>query len=169
MLFLAAFAIGKHSAAALVHLAFLLLAPFGILASARRMGEPRAGVLASMLFYLAPVVAKDATSAYIDTGTAAVLIAAFYLWQVWRDDPAGRALVPAALLTGFAVACKITSASFFLYAFVSGSHHRATVAFPPGAGGAARVLRILARSAVDDPGLHRIPESLLPGAEPLFP
>lgn len=120
MLFLAAFAIGKHSAAALVHAMFLLLAPFGILAIARRMGEARAGVLASMLFYLSPVVAKDGTSAYIDTGTAAVLIAAFYFLQVWRSQPLGRAFVPGALLAGFAVTCKMTSASFVLYAlFVS--------------------------------------------------
>ena len=116
MLFLAAFAIGKHSAAALVHLVFLLLAPFGILAIAKRMDEPKAGVLAAMLFYLSPVVAKDGTSAYIDTGTAVILLAAFFFLQTWATNPSLKTLIPAALLTGFAVACKLTAASFVLYA-----------------------------------------------------
>ena len=116
MLFLAAFSIGKHSAAALVHLVFLLVSPFGILAIAKRLDEPKAGVLAAMLFYLSPVVAKDGTTAYVDTGTAAVLIAAFYFLQLWKDSRTTRALIPAALLTGFAVACKITAGSFVVFA-----------------------------------------------------
>lgn len=119
MLFLAAFAIGKHSAAALVHVVFLLLAPFGILAIARRLGDTRIGVVAAMLFYLSPVVGKAAASAYIDTATAVVLIAAFYFLQTWREEPGSRALIPAALLTGFAVACKITAVSFFPYALLA--------------------------------------------------
>ena len=116
MLFLLAFAIGKHSAAALVHLVFLLLAPFGILAVAKRMDEPKAGVLAGMLFYLSPVVAKDGTSAYIDTGTAVILVAAFFFLQDWANSPTVKTLIPAALLTGFAGACKLTAGSFVLYA-----------------------------------------------------
>jgi hypothetical protein len=97
---------------------FLLVAPFGILAIARRVGEPRAGVLAAMLFYMSPVVGKAAASAYIDTATTVVIVGAFYFLQLWRETPSNRLLVPAALLSGFAVTAKITAASFFLYALL---------------------------------------------------
>ena len=43
-LFLVAFALGRHSAAALVHLFFLHSPPFGMVAWPRRENIPQAGV-----------------------------------------------------------------------------------------------------------------------------
>lgn len=118
MLFLMAFAIGRHSAAAMVHLLFLLTLPFGMMAWARRFGFAKAGVLAALLFYLAPIVGKDGTIAYVDVATAAVVFAVFFLLEVWRQDHIDRILIPAGLLAGFAYACKITAATTVVHAFL---------------------------------------------------
>ncbi len=58
MLFLFAFTIGRHSATAMVELLFLFALPSGVLTYARRLGEPRAGVLAAVLFFTSPVVGR---------------------------------------------------------------------------------------------------------------
>ena len=109
MLFLAAFAFGRHSAAALTHLLFLLLLPFGIIACCRRAGMERAGIIAALLFFLAPVVGKDATCAYVDVATAAIAFGAFSFFEIWREEGQRGALVPMALLAGFCYACKVTA------------------------------------------------------------
>jgi hypothetical protein len=54
MLFLFAFAFGKHSAAALVHLAFLLALAWQMTAYARRKGFVFAGVCAAFLVFATP-------------------------------------------------------------------------------------------------------------------
>jgi hypothetical protein len=118
MLFLYAYAFGRHSAAALVHLLYLLTLPFGILAYARRMGQPAIGVVASLLFYVTPVVGMDATSAYNDVATAAVVFGCFYFLQLWLNDRRLPVLVPAGLLAGFSFACKYTAGSIIAYAIV---------------------------------------------------
>jgi hypothetical protein len=108
MLFLAAFAFGRHSAAALTHLLFLLTLPFGMIACCRRAGKPRAGVIGGLLLFMAPVVAKDATCAYVDVATAAVAFGAFCLFEIWREENQTGALVGVGLLAGFCYACKFT-------------------------------------------------------------
>ena len=45
MLYLYAFSLGRHSAAAMVHLLFTLLSPLGMLAFGKRMGSPLAGAV----------------------------------------------------------------------------------------------------------------------------
>ena len=109
MLFLVAFALGRHSAAALVHLLFLLTLPFGMRAWAERNAAPRAGILGALLFFLAPLAGKDGTIAYIDVATAAVVFGAFSLLEIWRTERGDSVLLPAGLLAGFALACKITA------------------------------------------------------------
>ncbi len=76
MLFLFAFAFGRHSAAALTHFAFLCALPMAILAYARRFGFPAAGVCAALLVFVSPVVGMDGTVAYNDVATAGVVFAA---------------------------------------------------------------------------------------------
>jgi hypothetical protein len=135
MLFLIAFALGRHSATAMVHLLFLLTLPFGMLAYSSRAGVPRAGVIGAILFCLAPVVGRDGTIAYIDVGTAAVAFAGFLMLEIWRaerHDGKGKdaLLIPAGMLAGFAYACKITAAPAVVFAvlyvlFVSKSTRRA--------------------------------------------
>ena len=63
MLFLYAFAFGRHSAAAMCEFLFLLSLPFGILTFARRMGHPVSGVTAAVLVYVSPVVGRSGTVA----------------------------------------------------------------------------------------------------------
>ena len=122
MLFWIAFAFGRHSAAAMVELLFLLAMPFGMLSYGERIGSPRAGVVGAMLFYLAPVVGKDGTIAYIDVATAAVVFATFYLLQIWWDrgdaNAKHRVLALAGLMAGFCYACKITASTAVIYAIV---------------------------------------------------
>ncbi|MCS6952369.1 MAG: discoidin domain-containing protein [Bryobacterales bacterium] len=118
LLFLYAYAFGRHSAAALVHFAFLAALPFGMIAWARRFGVPAAGVAGALLFYLSPVVGIDGTSAYVDVAVAAVAFAVFYLLQLWDRERAAGYLVPIGLLSGFAYAAKYTAFVAFPYAVV---------------------------------------------------
>ena len=109
MLFLIAFAFGRHSAAAMVHLLFLLSMPFGMTAWARRIGSPRAGIVGALLFFLSPVVGMDGSSAYIDVAAAAVLFGAFCALEIWRTENSRGALAVAGLLAGFGYAAKFTA------------------------------------------------------------
>ena len=56
MLFVPAFAIGRHSAAALVHFAFTVALALVILAYGRRIGKPWAGAAGALLTFASPVV-----------------------------------------------------------------------------------------------------------------
>lgn len=118
MLFLVAFALGRHSAAAVVHTLFLLTIPFGMLAYGKRIGMPQAGVVGSLLFYLAPVVGRDGTVAYIDVATAAVVFGVFLCLEIWRMERREAMLIPAGLLAGFAYACKLTASPIAVFLFV---------------------------------------------------
>jgi len=86
MLFLFAYSFGRHSGASMVHLLFLLTLPFGMIAYARRMGQPLAGLAGALLFYVAPIVGKDGSVAYNDVATAAVIFGCFYAVQIWYQD-----------------------------------------------------------------------------------
>src|SRR5262249_37629274 len=55
MVFLHAFAFGHHSAAALVHLAFLIALAWQVYAYAHRFGYPQAGFAAALLVFASPV------------------------------------------------------------------------------------------------------------------
>jgi len=116
LLFLMAFAFGKHSAAALIHFAFLATLPWLVLNYARRFGLPLAGIAAAVLVYAAPVVGIDGSSAYNDVALAAVLFAMFYLLQIWDQQRENRLLIPVGILAGFAVAVKYTGFIAPLYA-----------------------------------------------------
>ncbi len=109
MLFLFAYSVGRHSAAALVHCAFLLAAPLAMLSYARRFGFGRAGAAGALFFFLSPVAGRDGTAAYNDVAVAAVLFALFYLLEIWREEQNDRLLIPAGLLAGFAFAVKYTA------------------------------------------------------------
>jgi hypothetical protein len=118
MLFLFAFIFGRHSATAMVHLLYLLSLPFGMLAYARRMGQPIVGVVGGLLFYMAPVVGRDGTVAYNDVAVAAIVFGCFYALQIWFRDRQAVALIPAGLLAGFAYACKYTTFTVTVYAVI---------------------------------------------------
>ncbi len=109
LLYLFAFDFGRHSAAALVHYAFLIVLVFLVLSYGRRIGRPAVGVAAALFTYTSPVVLRDATTAYIDVALACVLFALFYLLQVWDDTGDSKLLAPIGLLAGFGYAVKYTA------------------------------------------------------------
>ena len=117
MLFLFAFSIGRHSAAALVHFAFLLALPVLMICYSLRFGFPKAGFLAAVLVFLSPVIGRDGTVAYNDVALAAAMFGVFYLLELWLQAKDNRLLVVAGLLAGFCVGIKYTGAIVFLYAF----------------------------------------------------
>src|SRR5260370_10023181 len=107
MLFLFAYAFGRHSAAALTHFAFLVTLPLAMLCYARRFGFPVAGICAALLVFVSPVVGLDGSVAYNDVATAAIIFTAFYLAWIWPSDASSSAvLVPLGLVAGFAYAAN---------------------------------------------------------------
>jgi hypothetical protein len=126
MLFVPAFAIGKHSAAALFHLAFSVALALLIVAYGRRLGKPWAGLAGAFLTFASPVVGIDASSAYNDVASGAVVFAVFYWLQVWDEQVSDgsrhdQLLIPIGLLSGYAYAIKYTAVLIlpFALAFVA--------------------------------------------------
>ena len=109
MLFLFAFAFGRHSAGAMVHFAFLIALPLMLLAYARRFGLGAAGVCGALFVFVSPVVGIDGASAYIDVAVACVAFAVFYLLQIWDAERHPGLLAPIGVLAGFAYAAKYTA------------------------------------------------------------
>jgi len=115
MLFLFGYSLGRHSAAAMVHLLFLLTLPFGMLAFGRRFGNPTAGAAGGLLVFLSPVAGKDGTIGYNDVALACVLFACFYVLQIWREQRTPSLLFAAGLLAGFAYAVKYNGGLSIVY------------------------------------------------------
>lgn len=111
-----AFSIGKHSAAALVHLALLIAFAIAIYAFGRRIGKTWVGAAAAAIVYISPVVGRDGTTAYIDAATAAIVFAAFYLLQIWDEQRDDRVLAIAGAMAGYAFAAKYTMGIMAVYA-----------------------------------------------------
>ena len=110
MLFLFAFAFGRHSAAALTHFAFLVTLPLAMLCYSRRFGFPVAGVCGALLVFVSPVVGMDGSVAYNDVACACIVFTAFYLAQIWSSDESnGGLLAPSGLVAGFGYAAKYTA------------------------------------------------------------
>ena len=116
MLFLFAFAFGRHSAAAMVHLAFLIALVWQMIAYSRRAGFPMPGVCAALLVFASPVVGIDASSAYNDVALACVAFTLFYLLQLWDVARSTRLLMLIGLVAGFGYAVKYTACLGVLYA-----------------------------------------------------
>lgn len=109
MLFLVAFSFGKHSSAALVHLCFLCTLPALMICYGRRFGMPKASLLAALLVFGSPVIAKDGVSAYNDLAVVTLIYAVFYLLQVWDKDRSDNLLIVIGLFAGYAYAIKYTA------------------------------------------------------------
>ena len=112
MLFLNAWAFGRHSAAALVHCSFLLVLPLLLLRFGQRFNVAGPAAAAGLFFLCSPVVMVDGASAYNDAAVACVLIAIFYLCEL--DAPPALA----GLLAGFAFAIKYTAFPGLFYVLI---------------------------------------------------
>ncbi|MGA3187215.1 MAG: glycosyltransferase family 39 protein [Bryobacteraceae bacterium] len=116
MLFFPAFAIGKHSAAALVHYSFLVALAMAMLAYGRRIGKPWVGAAGALLVYVSPVVGLDGSIAYNDCGVAAIAFAVFYFLEIWDEAREPRLLIMVGLLAGYCYAAKYTAFVMAIYA-----------------------------------------------------
>jgi hypothetical protein len=118
MLYLFAFSLGRHSAAALVHFCFLLGLPVLMLAIARRFDFARAGATAAVLIFLSPIFGIDGSTAYIDVALAFMVVALFGALQTWDTTRDARLLPLIGLFAGFAYAVKPTAFTAVAYAFL---------------------------------------------------
>jgi len=109
LLFLFAFSIGRHSAAALTHCIFLLALPLMIVALGRRSGIQGPSVAAALLVFAAPVVGVDGASAYNDVALAFILFAIFYVAESQREHPGENVAIVLGVLCGGAYAAKYTA------------------------------------------------------------
>lgn len=109
IVYLFAFEFGRHSAASLVHYAFLLVLVFLIVSYGRRIGHPEAGAAAAIFTYACPIVLLDGSSAYIDVALATVVFALFYTLQIWDENRDAKMLVVIGLLAGFCYEVKYTA------------------------------------------------------------
>jgi hypothetical protein len=121
LVFLPAFAVGRHSAAALTHLGFAVSLAWLMFAFGQRIGKPWAGAAAALLTFLSPVFGIVSSVAYIDAGAAAIVFAVFYWLEIWDQErtvsaEAWRLLIPVGLLAGYAYAAKYTTFPIGLYA-----------------------------------------------------
>ncbi len=118
LLYALAFAFGRHSAAALVHLSFAIALAMAMLAYGFRIGKWWVGAGAALLVYLSPVVGKDASAAYIDVVPAAIVFAVFYFLELWEESKNNRLLIPIGLLCGYAYATKYTAVAILPLALI---------------------------------------------------
>ena len=127
MLFLFAFAFGRHSAAALVHLAFLVALVWQMGIWGVRHGMAWVGVCGAALVALSPMVGVDASSAYNDVALAAVAFTLFCLLEHWAGEETARLLPAIGILAGFGYALKYTGWVAVAYAigFVAWKSRRA--------------------------------------------
>jgi hypothetical protein len=116
MLFLVAYSFGRHSAAALVHVAFQLALALLIVCYGRRFESPGVAWCAAVLVYASPLVGRAGSVAYNDLAAAALVFAVFYLLQVWRETREADLLLLAGLLSGFAYGVKYTAALALVFA-----------------------------------------------------
>ncbi len=115
MLFLFAYALGRHSAAKVVHLAFAVATVAALLTFSRRNGIWQAGLVAAVLYIGAPVVGLDASTAHIDAALAFYALMAVYGLQVWGRSRSVAALGALGVIAGFCYAIKYTG---FVASFV---------------------------------------------------
>jgi hypothetical protein len=110
MLFLFAFSIGRHSAAALTHFSFLMFLPVLMLLYGIRFGQAGSAAIAGTIAFVTPIVGWDGSVAYNDVALAVSALAAVYLLQVWRQEKACGALLTGSLVAGYCLSIKYTGA-----------------------------------------------------------
>jgi Dolichyl-phosphate-mannose-protein mannosyltransferase len=109
MLYLFAFAFGRHSAASTLHFVFLLALTWQVYRYARDRGFTSVAGPAALLVFASPLAGVDGTSAYNDVAVAATAFTLFHLLQLWDSRRDRRLLIAAGLAAGFAFAAKYTA------------------------------------------------------------
>ena len=109
MLFLVAYAIGRHPAAALVHMTFQAALPWLLVCYGRRFGFPGVGAFAGLVVYACPVAGISGASAYNDLAVATLIFAGFYLIEVNYQNINLNSMFLCGLLAGYSYAVKSTA------------------------------------------------------------
>ena len=148
MLFVVAYAFGRHSAAKVVEFGFLLATLPMFVRVGRRLRLPDYVSLAAAAFYFcAPVTGVTGSSSYTEAGGVFSMLVSFYLLLVWRDTDDDRYLLPAGLAAGFCYAVKmpgiftVAAAALFVLA-----QRRFRAALPLAAGAAIAMAPWLLRN-----------------------
>ena len=113
--FLVAFAMGRHSAAALVEFSFLIALPLAMIAYGQRFDMPKVGIAAATVIFCSPVFAISGTSAYNDVAAAFTFFCAFYALRIWDETRQPGLLIAVGVLAGFGYGIKYTLALGVLY------------------------------------------------------
>jgi hypothetical protein len=108
MLYLFAFALGRHSAAKLVHFSMFAATIAAVLAFALRHGVWRAGVAGAILYTCAPLIGPDATSTYNDCALAFYQFLTVYVLLIWWKSRVPQWLPVIGILAGFCFSIKYT-------------------------------------------------------------
>jgi len=109
MLYLLALLLGGESAARLTSLAFGILTALGMFAFARQWLSARAGLLAAALFATTPLVAWEASVAFVDLALSAYGFFAVAAAHRWLGDRRPAWLILAGLMAGFALSAKLNA------------------------------------------------------------
>ncbi len=108
MLFLFAYAFGRHSAAKMTHFAFLAATVGALISFGRRFRLGPAAAVAAAFYACSPVVGVDGAASYNDCALALYTFLTFYLLLLWEHSRA-PALWPAiGVAAGFCFSIKYT-------------------------------------------------------------
>lgn len=149
MLFMFAFAFGKHSAAKLVHFGMLAASVPLMFALGRRLGLARwTSATGAGLYFCAPVVGTAGTAAYNDAALVFFALAAFYLLLAWWQEGTAGYLLPLGVVAGFCYCVKPTGAVVAPAVLAIVAFKRPRAAVWVAAAAAAMVLPWMIRNAV---------------------
>ena len=127
MLYLFAYAVGRHSAAKLVHFSLLVGGVSAMLLLARRFRCWPAGVIGAVLYACSPVVGPVAASTYNGCALAFFQFMTFYALVLWWKGRQGGWLPLLGILAGFCFSIKYTgylAVPLVLAVVAWGSHQR---------------------------------------------
>lgn len=116
MLYTAAQGLAGPKASGLIGAGLGLFAAAATALLGRRLAGPVAGVIAAAMFYGTAMVAWQSTSCFVDLGPTALVTLSLYALLRWDDSRNRGWLIAAALLAGFAAACKLNAATFAVIA-----------------------------------------------------
>lgn len=108
MLYLFAFAVGRHNAPQLVHFAMFAATLPALVGLGKRAGAPQTGWVAALLYGLSPVVAYDAVLAYNDCALALFSVLTLYGWLWHQEAPSSGRAAAVGVFAGFCFALKMT-------------------------------------------------------------
>ena len=108
MLYLFAYAFGRHTAAKLCHFSLFVATLIAMVTFARRYRVARAGAVGAGLYLCAPVVGPVATSAYNDCALVFFAFMAFYAAMIWWRQRQPGWLILLGIFGGFCFSIKYT-------------------------------------------------------------